>query len=163
MPQHTPPAPVVNDPATTPSALRRHLARWPTGVAVVTTVVDGRPVGKTINSFHSTSLQPPLVGWCVDHGSSQLDDWLAADGFVVHVLSADQIPLATHFANRSADRFAGIEWTAGLDGMPLLVADVPLRLECRVRHRLPVGDHTYLVGQVVDLTAGPAIPLVLQR
>lgn len=163
MPQHTPPAPVADEPETSPAALRRHLARWPTGVAVVTTVVDGRPVGKTINSFHSTSLQPPLVGWCVDHGSSQLADWLAADGFVVHVLGSDQMSLATRFANRSADRFAGIDWTAGLDGMPLLVEEMPLRLECRIRHRLPAGDHTYLVGEVVDLTAGEATPLVLQR
>lgn len=163
MPQHTPPDQAGHSLETSPDALRRHLARWPTGVAIVTTVVDGRPIGKTINSFHSTSLQPPLVGWCVDHGSSQLADWLAADGFVVHVVGSDHWDLISRFAARSADRFAGVDWTPGLDGMPRLTAEMPLRLECRVRHRLPAGDHTYLIGQVVDLVAGEAPPLVLQR
>lgn len=163
MPMDNPPDQATGVLDGDPTVLRRHLARWPTGVAIVTTVVDGRPVGKTVNSFHSTSMQPPLVGWCVDHGSSQLADWLAADGFVVHVVGADQMDLVTRFATRSSDRFAGVAWTAGLDGMPVLTAEMPLRLECRVRHRLPAGDHTYLVGEVRHLTAGDATPLVLQR
>ena len=145
------------------STLRGQLARWPTGVAVVTAVGAERPIGKTVNSFHATSLEPPLVGWCIDHGSSHLDDWLAADGYVVHVMAGDQADLMTHFATKSADRFAGIDWVPGLDDMPVLVAEVPLRLECRVSHRLPVGDHTYLIGEVVRITTADAVPLVLQR
>lgn len=147
----------------TPSVLRSQLARWPTGVAVITALGADGPVGKTVNSFHATSLEPALVGWCIDHRSSQLDDWLAAEGYVVHVVGADQADLVTRFATSSADRFAGIEWTPGLDGMPVLPVDVPLRLDCRVSHRLPVGDHTYLVGEVLAMTAGTAVPMTLQR
>lgn len=145
------------------ATLRGQLARWPTGVAVVTALGDDRPIGKTVNSFHATSLEPPLVGWCIDHGSSQLDEWLAAGGYVVHVMAGDQAGLMTHFATKSTDRFAGIEWRPGLDGMPVLLDPVPLRLECRVSQRLPVGDHTYLIGEVVTITAADAVPLVLQR
>ena len=148
----------------TPSALRGQLARWPTGVAVVTALGPDGPVGKTVNSFHATSLDPALVGWCIDHRSSQLDAWLGADGYVVHVVAADQMDLITRFATSSSDRFAGLDWTAGLDGMPLLPVDVPLRLECRVTHRLAVGDHTYLIGEVVAMTTvADAVPLTLQR
>lgn len=145
------------------ATLRGQLARWPTGVAVVTALGAGRPIGKTVNSFHATSLEPPLVGWCIDHGSSQLDEWLAADGYVVHVMAADQTALMIHFATKSADRFAGIGWEPGLDDMPVLAEEVPLRLECRVANRLPVGDHTYLIGEVVAITTADAVPLVLQR
>lgn len=145
------------------STLRGQLARWPTGVAVVTALGAGRPIGKTVNSFHATSLEPPLVGWCIDHGSSQLDEWLAADGYVVHVMASEQAGLMTHFATKSADRFADVAWAPGLDGMPVLADEVPLRLECRVAHRLPVGDHTYLISEVVTITAADAVPLVLQR
>lgn len=147
-----------------PAALRAHLARWPTGVAVVTaTGRDGRPIGKTVNSFHATSLEPPLVGWCIDHRSSQVDDWLAAGGYVVHVVAAHQGPLMRHFATPSADRFAGVPWQPGRDGLPVLDEPVALRLECRVAHRFAAGDHTYLVGEVVALTAADAVPLCLQR
>lgn len=147
----------------TPSTLRSQLARWPTGVAVVTALGDDRPIGKTVNSFHPTSLEPALVGWCIDHKSSQLDEWLAAEGYVVHVMAGDQMDLVTRFATPASDRFAGVEVGAGLDGMPVLPIEVPLRLECRVVDRLPVGDHTYLIGEVVTMTAAESIPMTLQR
>lgn len=130
---------------------------------MITASGAGRPIGKTVNSFHATSLEPALVGWCIDHGSSQLDEWLAADGYVVHVMASHQAELMTHFATRSIDRFAGIEWEPGLDGMPVLTEEVPLRLECRVTHRLAVGDHTYLIGQVIRMTDADAVPMTLQR
>jgi 3-hydroxy-9,10-secoandrosta-1,3,5(10)-triene-9,17-dione monooxygenase reductase component len=147
----------------TPSTLRGQLSRWPTGVAVITALGIDRPIGKTVNSFHATSLEPLLVGWCIDHGSSQLEDWLAAPGYVVHVMAGNQAALMTHFATKSADRFTGIAWNPGLDGMPVLAEPVPLRLECRVADRMPVGDHTYLIGEVATIAATDAAPLVLQR
>ncbi|MDH2414354.1 flavin reductase family protein [Nocardioides sp. CER19] len=150
-------------PDVTPAVLREQMARWPTGVAVITTIGSGRPIGKTVNSFHATSLEPPLVGWCIDHRSSQFAEWMAADGYVVHVVAHDQAALMSHFATPSTDRFRGVDWVAGLDGMPVLVEPVPLRLECRVSHRLPAGDHTYLVGEVITITTSDAVPLCLKR
>jgi len=143
--------------------LRRQMARWPTGVAVVTGAGGTGPMGKTVNSFHVTSLDPPLVGWCIDHRSSQLDEWLAVPGYVVHVLAHHQHALMSHFARSMTDRFHEVGWKPGLDGMPVLTDDVPLRLDCRVTHRLPVGDHTYLIGEVVAITATDEFPMRLQR
>lgn len=143
--------------------LRGQLARWPTGVAVITSADSAGPLGKTVNSFHATSLTPALVGWCIDHGSSQLDRWLAVDGYVVHVMPEDRMDLVSRFATSSADRFAGLAWVPGLDDMPLLPDEVPLRLECRIAHRMPVGDHTYLIGKVVRMAAADGVPMTLQR
>ena len=147
----------------TPSSLREQLARWPTGVAVITARGHGRPIGKTVNSFHATSLEPSLVGWCVDHSSTQLEEWMAAEGYVVHVMAREQTALITRFATSSSDRFADLAWNEGLDGMPVLDAQVPLRLECRVVDRFPAGDHTYLIGAVVAMTAADDVPMTLQR
>ena len=148
----------------TPSSLRGQLARWPTGVSVITALSADSPLGKTVNSFHATSLEPALVGWCIDHKSTQLEEWLAAEGYVVHVMARDQVELITRFATSASDRFAGLDWTPGLDGMPLLAVEVPLRLECRLAHRLAVGDHTYLIGEVVAMTvAADVVPMTLQR
>ena len=46
-----------------PLKYRLVLGHFPTGVTVVTAMVDGEPVGFTIGSFTSVSLDPPLVGF----------------------------------------------------------------------------------------------------
>ena len=55
-------------------ALRRAMGRFPTGVAVATTVdLAGAPVGITVNSVSSVSLAPPLVLWSIDLRASSLE------------------------------------------------------------------------------------------
>jgi len=47
--------------------LRQTLGKYSTGVTVVTsTDCDGNPIGMTVNSFTSVSLDPALVLWCID-------------------------------------------------------------------------------------------------
>src|SRR5437867_3116349 len=52
---------IVDDPL----LFRRILGAFPTGVTVVATIDDGRPVGLAVGPFFSVSLEPPLVGLCV--------------------------------------------------------------------------------------------------
>ena len=45
-------------------AFRQALGSFPTGVAVITALgASGRPLGVTVNSFTSVSLDPPMVLW----------------------------------------------------------------------------------------------------
>ncbi|MBL8391494.1 MAG: flavin reductase family protein, partial [Candidatus Accumulibacter sp.] len=45
-------------------AFRDALGGFATGVTVLTALApDGQPVGVTISSFNSVSLQPPLILW----------------------------------------------------------------------------------------------------
>jgi len=44
-------------------AFRTALGTFPTGVAVVTATTDMAPMGITVNSFTSVSLEPPLILW----------------------------------------------------------------------------------------------------
>lgn len=143
-----------------PQSLRRHLSRWTTGVAVITTLDrHGVPLGKAANSFHSVSLDPPLVSWCVDIGSTRYDEWLGAPGYVVHVVSERQRDLVRTFASRGGDKFADVDWESGLFGMPLL-DDVALRLECRMWKQVEAGDHTYLIAEVVHVDDRAHHPLL---
>lgn len=145
-----------------PATLRRLLARWTTGLAVVTTLDgDGAPLGKVVNSFQSVSLRPPLVSWWVDRDGPRHGTWIAAPGYVVHVLAHDQGDLLARFASRGTgtDPFAGVATTTGLLGMPLL-SGATLRLECRTTDRLEAGDHTCLVGEVMGAAGSGAAPLL---
>ena len=49
---------------------RRALGRYATGVTVVTAQGPRGPVGMTVNSFTSVSLDPPLLLWCPARSSS---------------------------------------------------------------------------------------------
>ncbi|HPB46364.1 MAG TPA: flavin reductase, partial [Microthrixaceae bacterium] len=53
-----------------PADYRKVLGAFPTGVTVVAAVADGRPGGLAVGSFFSVSLEPPLVGFCVQKSSS---------------------------------------------------------------------------------------------
>ena len=47
--------------------LRKSLGKFSTGVTIVTSIdSEGMPVGMTVNSFSSVSLDPALVLWCID-------------------------------------------------------------------------------------------------
>lgn len=75
---------------------RTIMGHFPTGVTVVTAMspdIDGtgpQPVGFTIGSFTSVSLDPPLVGFLPQVGSSTMDGIEASSSFCVNVLSDQQ-------------------------------------------------------------------------
>ncbi|BCJ40113.1 hypothetical protein GCM10010168_29710 [Actinoplanes ianthinogenes] len=127
--------------------LRDVLGKFPTGVAVVTTVHGGHDVGLTINSFTSVSLVPPLVLWCLRRDSRCHPAFVTTPRFAVNVLAAGQRELAERFAG-PGDRFRGIASRPGPEGLPLL-EDVAAYLICRTRRLIPAGDHVILIGEVV--------------
>lgn len=141
--------------------LRDALGRFTTGVTVVTTMTGTGPVGITVNSFASLSLDPPLVLWSPARRSSRFAAFEAASHFAVHVLARDQEPIARHFA-RSADGFARFEHETGLDDMPLLTG-CAARFECRHVARFDGGDHLICVGEVLRFDAADREPLVFHR
>ena len=129
-------------------ALKRTFGAYPTGVTVVTTLHGGAPLGFTANSFTSVSLDPPLVLVC--HGSYATSHaaFRDAGGFAVNILAGDQEALAMRFASRVDDRFAGIGWHAG-EGGPILEGTAAW-LDCAMHDAHAAGDHTILVGRVLD-------------
>lgn len=130
-------------------ALRRALGQFATGVAIVTTVEpDGStPVGMTVNSFTSVSLDPPLVLWSLDKGARSYEAFVAAPYTAIHVLAHDQVALSNLFAMAGADKFQGLATEAGLGGVPLL-RDVAARFECRSDVAHDGGDHVVLVSRI---------------
>ena len=128
---------------------RTALGSFATGVTIVTTrAADGRPIGLTANSFNSLSLEPPMVLWALAKSSLSLAAFAAAEYFAVHILAADQQPLANRFATRGAEKFAGLEFDAGPGGVPLLRGCSAV-FQCRTAHQYDGGDHTIFVGEVV--------------
>ena len=134
--------------------------RFATGVAVVTCQPDGgEPVGITVNSFTSVSLDPPLVLFCIDRAAQSLPGFLAAGRFAVHVLGADQRALSSRFASPGANKFEGVDWTHGACG-PIL-PDVLARFDCARHAMQDGGDHLILLGRVEAIALAPWRPPLL--
>jgi flavin reductase (DIM6/NTAB) family NADH-FMN oxidoreductase RutF len=133
--------------------LRESLGAYPTGVTVVTArAVDGRPVGLTVNSFASLSLEPPLLLWSLANRSPNLRAFRAASHFAINVLATDQAEVARRFATPTViDRFGGI----GLRHQPQPWVDLAPLLEgtvahfvCASRDAIEAGDHTLFIGRI---------------
>lgn len=136
-----------------PRDFRAALGNFATGVAVATARAgDGRPVGMTINSFASVSLDPPLVLWSLARNSQHLDAFSEAGHYAVNILREEQRDLSVRFSVPLADRWEGLEserWETGAPILPGCLATV----ECLTDAIHDGGDHIILVGRVVRLSS----------
>ncbi|WP_022728505.1 flavin reductase family protein [Fodinicurvata sediminis] len=144
------------------SGLRAALGSYATGVCIVTTTTEeGAPIGLTVNSFNSVSLEPPLVLFSLALRAMSLPVFQQAEHFAINLLSREQAALSQRFAKPLADRWAGVTYRTGRDsGCPLLPGSLAV-FEC-TRHAVHEGgDHIIIVGEVRRLHwAGNAEPLI---
>jgi len=127
---------------------RSALGMFATGVTIVTALSqEGTPIGLTANSFNSVSLAPPLVLWSLARSAGSMAAFSAGSHYAINILSADQQELAKQFAAQGGDRFAGVSFTPGTGGAPLLQG-AAATFECFNRSRYEEGDHVIFVGEV---------------
>ncbi len=140
--------------------LRNALGCFATGITVVTTrTADGEPVGLTVNSFNSVSLEPPLIIWSLGLQTKVRPIFEGCSHYAVNVLAEDQAHLSNRFASRDADKFAGLAITDGIEGVPLLDGCCA-RFECRNTTRHAGGDHTVFISEVVRFGSSERQPLI---
>ncbi|MEV8267520.1 flavin reductase family protein [Microbacterium sp. NPDC076911] len=137
---------------------------FPSGVAALTAVIDGEPVGFVSTSFTvGISFDPPQVLFSVKQSSRTWPVLRRAERIGVSVLASGQEETCRQLASRSRDRFAGLDVLAG-DGGALFVAGSALRLECRVHAEHESGDHILVVLGVERMESiADAEPLVYHR
>ena len=132
---------------------RDAIGRFATGVTVVT-VDDGQePRGMTANAITSVSLGPVLLLVCVAKSARSHEALAISRSFGVNVLAADQRELSDFFARSSTDAetpMGGWPYRTGSTGAPILEGALAW-FECRVADWFPGGDHSIVVGEVVDL------------
>lgn len=136
------------------SAARRFrdvLGRFATGVAVVTTTGEHGPVGLTVQSFASVSLDPPLVVFSIARTARSWPVIERVGTFCANLLAGHQEPLAITMASRGTDKFAGVEWSPTREtGSPRIHGCLGY-VDCRVDAVHDAGDHLLVLGRVLDL------------
>ena len=135
---------------------RKTLGAFATGITVISALSpEGKPLGVTISSFNSVSLDPPLVLWSLSLKSPNLEAFRNAKHFAVNVLSAKQQHLSDRFASPLTDRFAYIPTRTGESGTPLLEGCCAW-FECTNEAHYPGGDHLIFIGRVDYFSKGEA-------
>ena len=144
-----------------PLEYRRVVGRFATGVTVITTVLpDGEAHAMTCNSFTSVSLDPVLVLFCAEKIARFHDAVLASGVWAVSVLDSRSAAVSSRFAHRGRElqgQFDGLPHTRGPVTGAALIDDALAVLECRTVSTTDAGDHTVVIGEVLDLgTPHPA-------
>ncbi len=149
-----------------PAVMREVLGHFVSGIVVVTAAGPAGPSGFTCQSFASLSLDPPLVSFAAARTSTTWPVIREAGTFCVNVLAADHQELSVGFARSAGegvDKFAGVPWHPSPSGAPVLEG-VSAWIDCTLWNEYDGGDHTIVVGRVLDLGATPdRLPLLYYR
>jgi len=135
------------------AAKKTILRHFPYGLYVVTVAHGGKEHGMTANWVTQTAFEPPMVAVAVENTSRTMGLIRDAHYFAVSLLSSDQRELAGKLGRSSEQapqKFKGIKTK------PTPVAKIPVLaeavgwVECRAVASLPSGDHTLVLGEVVE-------------
>ena len=136
-----------------PRHFRNILGHYPTGVSVVTSVDnDGLPVGMSVGSFTSVSLDPPLVAFLPAMSSSTWPKIKATAKFGVNILADNQHDLCAGFAKSGGAKFSGVSHRLSANGTPV-IDGIAAWIECELYAVYEAGDHEIALGRVIALSA----------
>jgi flavin reductase (DIM6/NTAB) family NADH-FMN oxidoreductase RutF len=138
----------VETRAVNEAVFREAISNFASGVTVITTLSEGRPVGMTASAVASLSLDPVLLLVCISNTLPTHTAIEASRRFVVNVLGEGQEELARHFARPSPDKFASIAIKPGHE-LPVLDEAIA-HFVCDVHERFPGGDHSIFIGEVKE-------------
>ncbi|MEX0747929.1 MAG: flavin reductase family protein [Rhodothermales bacterium] len=143
--------------------LRKVMRCVPSPVTVVTVCGEKEIRGITIGSFASTSLRPPLISFNVNKDATIYDALVAANRFVVHILTEQQAHLSDHFAKPDLpadEQFEAIPYRLDPQGTPILF-DTLAVISCERYAVHEAGDHSIIIGHVLDIEERPGCsPLI---
>jgi flavin reductase (DIM6/NTAB) family NADH-FMN oxidoreductase RutF len=142
-------------------AFKDALARFPSGVTVVTVEEAGEVHGITVSAFLSVSLSPPLILVSIDKRAKSHDVIPRVGRFAVSVLAEGQDPVSNYFAGyKQPDQV--VELARPDMGTPV-VPDALAWIDCSLHQVVDGGDHTLYIGQVEGVTTRDGAPLIYYR
>jgi flavin reductase (DIM6/NTAB) family NADH-FMN oxidoreductase RutF len=141
-------------PPTDVGDYRRAMARFATGVTIVTTLAGEHHHAMTANALCSVSLEPLLMLVSVERDARFHDAVLESQVWGVSVLPAEARSTADWFATRGRPLHGQLDrvphWIAPVTGVAWLDGALS-NFECRTTDVHPAGDHSIVVGEVASV------------
>lgn len=141
-------------------SLKQAMRRTASTIAVVTARGETESRGVTVSTFTMVSLDPAIVSFSLQRYAQMEEVLRTADRFHVHILKHDQAALARRFASRGrkgSEQFGRIPVREGDE--PRL-SGVLATITAASHSTVPVGDHTIVLGQVIEVEIGDGRPLL---
>lgn len=147
--------PLEDDPQ---RLFRDVMARFATGVTVVTTRIGDENFGMTANAFMAGSLEPPLCVVSIRRAALMHGRLTTAGHYGISFLGERQRHFAAHFAGRPLERFTP---EFELRGRTPVLRRALATVTASVVDTADCGDHTLFIGAIDSLTRGADEPPLL--
>ena len=128
---------------------KKTLSKFTTGITVVCVKNKGKLYGKTVNSFNSLSLNPPLVLFSLGNYSLSIKTFYESKFLTINILSKNQKNISDYFSKKSQNS-KKIDFSEG-DNNTMFIKDCIANLECKLIDKIKKGDHIIFVCKVINV------------
>lgn len=152
----------ADDGSIDPMDYRQVFGLLPTGVTAITGTAEGdKPVGFIVGTFQSLSIDPPLVAFSVDKGSSTWPTIRTLENFTANILSVEQLSVCRALSRRGPDKFQDLRYWRGPHRNPRL-PDSTAWIDCTVLQEVVAGDHYIVVATITGMEVGDGEALIFR-
>ena len=138
---------------------KKTLSKFSTGITVVCVKNDNEIYGKTVNSFNSLSLNPPMVLFSLGNYSSSIKQFSKAKFLSINILSNKQKKISDNFS-LSTPKLEIINFIKGKN-KTVVIPDCIANLECKLTDKIKKGDHTIFICQILELQSNDKLKPLL--
>jgi len=127
---------------------KKVLSKFSTGITVVGINFKGINFGKTVNSFSTLSISPPLVLFSLDLTASFLNNFKKSKFLSINILGENQIDISNIFAKKYP-KWEKVNCDLGEYKTPIIKSCLA-NLECKKIQLLIKGDHIIFICEVLN-------------
>ena len=124
------------------------------GLYVVSSLSGNRLNGQIANTVFQVTSEPPTIGVSINKQNLTHDFILESRKFSISVLSiSTPMKFIGRFgfkSGRDIDKFAGVNYRIGQNGVPIVTDNAVAVIEAAVISEMDCGTHRIFVGQVKD-------------
>ncbi|MER6082618.1 flavin reductase family protein [Streptomyces sp. NPDC001833] len=157
------PRTAVRETLVSADQFREGMRQFASGVALIASSHEGRPVGLAATAVNSVSADPPSLLICVNRSASAHEGIRHSRAFSVNLLAVEDAHMVEIFGSsaRRSERFTDGDWHMTTAGVPLFRGALATFV-CRVAERVEVASHSIFIGEVVAMPAqaAPRDPLI---
>tara|TARA_B100000029_G_scaffold513296_1_gene612389 strand:- start:309 stop:773 length:465 start_codon:yes stop_codon:yes gene_type:complete len=131
-----------------PSQFKKVMGSFASGITVISINDKDIFYGKTVSSFASLSLKPPLVSFALDKRASSLKKYLNTNYLGINILSKNQKNLSLHFSYKKI-KWGNIEYFLSDNNVPM-ISNSLANIECKKINTYKAGDHIIFICKVIS-------------
>ena len=138
---------------------KKTLSKFSTGITVVCIKNNNSIYGKTVNSFNSLYLNPPMVLFSLGNYSSSIKLYSKTKFLSINILSSKQKKLSDNFAS-STPKLENIKFIEGKNNTAI-IPNCIANLECKLTDKIKKGDHIIFICKILELQSNDKLKPLL--